>query len=78
MADTRLTKRQREELERLAGGMQYTYGKGRARVQNTLVRLGLAVHVLGGSRCIITAAGRTFAVAASPPESPPTGKETPR
>lgn len=40
-----LTKPQRRELEKLASGPQATYGPDRVRVQNTLVRWGLAEYV---------------------------------
>lgn len=40
-----MTPPQRRELGRLAEGPQRTYGRGRARVQNNLVRRGLARFV---------------------------------
>lgn len=61
-----LTKRQREELQRLAKERQNTFGKGRARVQNTLKRLGLAIFIGGDAdtceTCMITPAGRALLV----------------
>jgi hypothetical protein len=38
----KLTKPQAEELRQLARDRQYTYGRGRSRVQNNLVRMKLA------------------------------------
>lgn len=52
-----LTTKQLEELKRLNDGPQYTFGKGRARVQNTLVKLGLAYFIDMGGRCLINGAG---------------------
>lgn len=64
--DVKLTKPQREELERLARERQNTFGKGRARVQNTLKRLGLAIFLHGDAdscdECMITPAGRALLV----------------
>lgn len=57
-----LTEQQEYELRAMLVGPQHTYGSGRARVQNTLVRLGLARMVeipdAGGDYCTITDAGR--------------------
>lgn len=60
MADRSLTKAQRRELRLLAHTPQLSFGRHRARVQNNLVRLGLAqlVEVDGVTMCRITALGR--------------------
>lgn len=60
----KLTKPQREELERLVRhGRQPTYGAARARVQNRLVAEGLACYCRDGTGdvadwCLVTEAGR--------------------
>lgn len=74
---TQLTEPQQEELRRLGREPQGTFGKGRARVQNNLVALGLARLEDDGYRCVITDAGRAAllgdtASSPSPHEDPPT------
>lgn len=59
-----LTKPQQDELARLAREPQPTYGSARTRVQNTLVRMGLARYAADGDRCVITPEG-TAAAASS-------------
>lgn len=69
----RLTEPQREELKALAQSRQDTFGKARARVQNTLCRLGFARYVSEGvyDYCEITDAGRSILAprAASSPDA---------
>lgn len=71
-AGVRLTKGQRAELTRMLGGPQYTYGKGRARVQNAPVAAKLATFYNDGycGMCRITNAGRA---ALAPPATPTPG-----
>lgn len=65
----KLTPGQRTELRQLAGGPQPTYGSDRVRIQNNLVRKGLARYIdtagqmVGAEapeidRCEITGTGR--------------------
>lgn len=54
----KLTKNQWAELLKLNEKKQSTYGKGRARTQNTLVVMGLAMIADDGLVCLITQAGR--------------------
>lgn len=66
---TKLTPGQQHELGCLLVGPQPTYGKGRARIQNELVRCGLARFASipdGGDFCVITEAGRAFLADAPP------------
>lgn len=62
-----LTKPQLDELQRLAKAQQNTYGKGRARVQNKLVELGLAKYKEDGFVCVITEEGHTHLAGVNPP-----------
>ena len=59
----KLTKPQRDELRRLYGHWQDTYGTSRTRVQNALVKMDLARFFDDNDSCRITDRGRAVAVA---------------
>lgn len=66
----KLTKKQWEELLRLNKKAQPTFGKGRARTQNTLVGMNLAKMFDDGFGCMITKEGQAE-VAARLKKGPP-------
>jgi hypothetical protein len=79
MADRSLTNAQRRELRLLAHTPQLSFGRHRARVQNNLVRLGLAqlVEVDGLTTCRITALGHRAHEAGKVPPTESTEALTP-
>jgi hypothetical protein len=72
--DFKLTEARERELLYMTVGPQHTFGAARARVQNTLVRAGLARFASipdGGDYCVITDAGRALLVSSAAPKEKP-------
>ena len=63
----KLTRPQMAEMKRLTLSRQPRFGAARARVQNTLVRLGLARFSHADDECVITETGLAFLRAAPSP-----------